>query len=278
VEPTIVRIDHIYVTVRDLPRSEGFYDPVMQALGFRKGTTAVAGEPHAHYFNRVMQYTLRPARGPGLPRDEAADPYRAGALHHLCFQVRDAAAVDEAQRRLAALGVEASPPRTYPEYRPDYYATFFSDPDGIRLEIVCDTARRKLVRARWDELDGFVDPVARLLERDAQRGGPPALDLKRGNLFAAEPPAQGEQVRVLAEWRGATLEQILSSARPALDPYDQTRDEWVALLRGHAELDVAGEIVALGAGDYLCLPAHTPHRVRSTSAGALWLAVHVEPD
>jgi hypothetical protein len=26
-------------------------------------------------------------------------------------------------------------PRLFPQYRPDYYATFFLDPDGFRLEV-----------------------------------------------------------------------------------------------------------------------------------------------
>src|SRR5262245_39855536 len=223
-EPRVVRIDHIYISVRDLPASERFYDPVMQALGFRKGTRAIAGEPHAHYFNRVMQYTLRPARSA-----EAADPYRVGSLHHLCFQVRDAAEVDETHRRLVALGVAASEPKLYADYRPDYYATFFEDPDGVRLEVVSDTLGRKLLRTRWDELEGFVDPVPRLLERDAREGRPP-LDLRRGNLFYGAAPQQGEDMLALAQLRHVTIERILSSASPNLEPYDQVQDEWVVLL------------------------------------------------
>jgi cupin 2 domain-containing protein len=38
---------------------------------------------------------------------------------------------------------------------------------------------------------------------------------------------------------------------------------------------VAGREVALKAGDYLFLPARTPHTVRQVSDGALWLAVHL---
>ena len=55
-------IDHLYVSVTDLARSVGFYDPVMRLLGFRKGTDPIAGEPHVHYFNPETQYTIRPAR------------------------------------------------------------------------------------------------------------------------------------------------------------------------------------------------------------------------
>jgi glyoxylase I family protein len=126
----IIGIDHIYIAVRDLRKSEEFYDLVMGILGFRKKEALLAGEPHVHYFNRQFGFTLRPAR-----RDaHAHDPYAPG-LHHLCFRVLDSAAVDRAVDELRAAGVEAMQPRLYPEYAPDYYATFFEDPDGIRLEI-----------------------------------------------------------------------------------------------------------------------------------------------
>jgi len=38
---------------------------------------------------------------------------------------------------------------------------------------------------------------------------------------------------------------------------------------------VAGETVVLRAGDYLFLPAGTPHTVRRVAQGSLWLAVHL---
>jgi glyoxylase I family protein len=148
----VTAVDHLYVAVRDLTRSIAFYDPVMRLLGFKKGTKAIAGEPHAHYFNRVTQYTIRPARGGDH------DPYRPG-LHHLCFRVATRADVDAAAAGLRALGIAASEPALYPEYADDYYATFFSDPDGLRLEIVAHMRRRSLVRDHWDELTEFEDPM-----------------------------------------------------------------------------------------------------------------------
>ena len=47
----VTGIDHLYVAVADVARSEAFYDPVMKLLGFRKGTTPIAGEPQppAHF-------------------------------------------------------------------------------------------------------------------------------------------------------------------------------------------------------------------------------------
>jgi len=149
----VTALDHIYVTVTDLRRAEAFYDPVMRLLGFRKGTLAIGGDPHVHYFNRVTQYSLRPAR------DGARhDPYRAG-LHHVCFRVATPADVDTVARGLAELGVAASAPRLQPEYAADYYATFFTDPDGIRLEIVAHRRLRSLVVEHWAALTEFEDPL-----------------------------------------------------------------------------------------------------------------------
>ena len=47
-----------------------------------------------------------------------------------------------------------------------------------------------------------------------------------------------------------------------------------------ARLWVAGTETVLGPGDYLFIPAHTPHRVLETSdtPPCLWLAVHVHGD
>src|SRR5262249_23305191 len=146
-------VDHIYVAVRDLARSEAFYDGVMRLLGFKKGTSPIAGDRHVHYFNPATQYTIRPAKNAA-----AHDPYRPG-LHHLCFRVETPAEVDDAAAALAALGIDATPPALYPEYADDYYATFFTDPDGIRLEVVSLRHRRTLIRERWAELTEFEDPL-----------------------------------------------------------------------------------------------------------------------
>src|SRR5262245_39598395 len=109
----------------------------MRLLGFRKGTTPIAGERHLHYFNPVTQYTIRAAR----TSSREHDPYSPG-LHHLCFRVPGRSEVDEAARGLRALGVDCTPPALHAEYAPDYYATFFADPDGIRLEIVAHRRMR----------------------------------------------------------------------------------------------------------------------------------------
>jgi len=155
----VLGLDHLYLSVSDLERAEQFYDPVMRLLGFRKGDKPIAGEPHAHYFNRVLQLTVRPARS-----TSPHDPYAPG-LHHLCLQLSDRAEVDAAAAALRELGIEASEPRLYPEYNADYYATFFADPDGIRLELVGRTSYRDQLVEHWDEFECFLNPLADLRSR-----------------------------------------------------------------------------------------------------------------
>lgn len=162
----VLGLDHLYVTVADLARSEPFYDRLMAYLGFRKSDKVVGGEPHAHYFNRVLQYSIRPARGGSVGHD----PYTPG-LHHVCFQVSDRAAVDEVCATLRGWGVEATAPAVYPQYNDDYYATFFADPDGLRLEVVARSRYRKETAERWDEMRVFLNPLVELRARDAKRDG-----------------------------------------------------------------------------------------------------------
>jgi catechol 2,3-dioxygenase-like lactoylglutathione lyase family enzyme len=142
----VLGIDHVYLTVRDLDASERFYDRALVGpLEHVKIRAPLAGEPHVHYVNRQFGFTLRPARA-GTP---AHDAYAPG-LHHFCFRVADAAAVDRVANALRAAGIEASVPRNYPEYAPDYYASFFSDPDGIRLEVTNFRAERRERAAHWE--------------------------------------------------------------------------------------------------------------------------------
>ncbi len=45
----VIGVDHVFVSVGDLGRSEEFYDRVMAILGFRKGEGAIGGDPHLFY-------------------------------------------------------------------------------------------------------------------------------------------------------------------------------------------------------------------------------------
>jgi len=143
--PEVIGIDHVYITVSSLEHSEQFYDVVMKILGFRKNRFELEGEPHIQYFNRHFGLVLRPAR-----RSRPHDSYTPG-LHHFCLRVEREDDVRDAARRLKAENIPVSEPRTYKEYAPDYVAVFFSDPDGIRLEITNYRQERRQRHDNWDK-------------------------------------------------------------------------------------------------------------------------------
>lgn len=102
--------------------------------------------------------------------------------------------------------------------------------------------------------------------------------MRPGNLFFdAAPPSEGERFDSLLRHRGLHIERIVSAADVTSDVYVQPQDEWVLLARGEAVLEVDGTAHALKEGDHVFLPAGTPHKVLRTSAGAMWLAVHLHP-
>jgi cupin 2 domain-containing protein len=109
---------------------------------------------------------------------------------------------------------------------------------------------------------------------------PPAIE--RGNLFADVPltPLASERFDVLLRRPDLRLERIVSTGlvTPASEWYDQAEDEWVVVLSGAARLRIEGEpeLLELGPGDYVLLPAHVRHRVEwSDPRGAtVWLALH----
>lgn len=144
--PEIIGIDHIYVTVSDLEKSERFYDAVMDALGFRKNQFQFDGEKHLQYYNRHFGYILRPARSV-----RAHDPYAPG-LHHFCFRVESEKEIKEAAARLKEKNIPVSEPKLYPQYAPDYFAVHLVDPDGLRLEITNYRRERKQRHDNWEDM------------------------------------------------------------------------------------------------------------------------------
>jgi catechol 2,3-dioxygenase-like lactoylglutathione lyase family enzyme len=145
----VIGIDHIYITVSDVVASERFYDRVLGVvLGFRKNEFVLSGDRHIQYFNRHFGVVLRPARV-----SSGHEPYSAG-LHHFCFRVDSKAEVQAVAEELREQGIDATEGKLYPQYAPDYAATFFEDPDGIRLEVTNYRQERRDRHDSWDQLRG----------------------------------------------------------------------------------------------------------------------------
>jgi mannose-6-phosphate isomerase-like protein (cupin superfamily) len=86
-------------------------------------------------------------------------------------------------------------------------------------------------------------------------------------------PTVGEQVDELARTGAAVIEQITSGRLTVPVDYVQDVDEWVVVLAGRAVLEVDGVRLELTDGDWVLLPAGTPHRLLETEPGTSWLTV-----
>lgn len=145
--PEVIGIDHIYITVSNLEKSEVFYDVLMKVLGFKKNQFQLEGETHVQYYNRHFGYVLRPARS-----NQPHNTYSPG-LHHFCLRVEGEKEVKEVANLLKAQNIPVTEPKHYPEYAPDYFAVYFSDPDGVRLEITNYRQERRNRHDHWENIE-----------------------------------------------------------------------------------------------------------------------------
>ncbi|MCD9624476.1 cupin domain-containing protein [Rhabdothermincola salaria] len=100
-------------------------------------------------------------------------------------------------------------------------------------------------------------------------------DVRRGRLEdGRQAPGVGETHHVLAHLGAVRVEHILSGHLERAERFVSDADEWVVVLTGSARLEIAGEVLDLAAGDWVTIPAATPHVLHETEPGTSWLAVH----
>jgi catechol 2,3-dioxygenase-like lactoylglutathione lyase family enzyme len=129
-------VDHLDLVVTDLERSLEFYNGLLEPLGFTRNSEIVGerGE-RVVYIGGAGGASMSLRQAQSDAHKTPYDRYAVG-IHHLCFGAPDRDAVDERTAWLREHGAEIeSGPAEY-DYTPDYYAVFFYDPDGIKLEIV----------------------------------------------------------------------------------------------------------------------------------------------
>ena len=133
-------VDHIQITVTDLHTAERFYDQLMPILGFDLSLKS-KGRVEANDFDVIEYVHPNITIGLNSPREtlknEPVHRRKPGALHHLAFKATSEAEVDDVYRQIKAFTADiVNPPQLYPQHGAHYYALFFKDPCGIKLEIM----------------------------------------------------------------------------------------------------------------------------------------------
>jgi catechol 2,3-dioxygenase-like lactoylglutathione lyase family enzyme len=123
----VVGIDHLVLSVGDFPRSKEFYDKLLRFLGFKLKYDYA---DMAGWSNGKTLFWIAAADSNGKKHR-----YRKGDIgfHHYAFELSSRNDVDELGAFLEKNGMTVvDPPGEY--YDSKYYAVYFTDPDGMKLE------------------------------------------------------------------------------------------------------------------------------------------------
>src|SRR5262245_37181603 len=132
-------INHVSITVSDLPSAMAFFGPLLQALGYTVGR--IEHDPRSKH---DLTVNIHEANGTAFNvwHAEAVlavrpfEVYEPG-LHHVAFNVGRHEQVDEMHRLVCELGGEVlAGPGEFPFGLGGYYAVYFRGPDRLKLEVV----------------------------------------------------------------------------------------------------------------------------------------------
>ena len=126
--PRVVGIDHLVLSVGDFERSRTFYDKVLGFLGFKRKYDF---DDMAGWSNGKTLFWIGAADAQGRKHK-----YRKGDIgfHHYAFELSSRKDVDALGAFLDKDGMTVvDPPGSY-NGDENYYAVFFTDPDGMKLE------------------------------------------------------------------------------------------------------------------------------------------------
>jgi len=124
-----MRYDHIDARVSSLKRMSPFYNALMIALGASKREVDSGISEEWYHDDRAQSFFV-------IDEDASHVPNRS----RIAFGVETRAEVDRAAAAVREAGARAvEGPEVCAEYTQPYYAAFFEDPEGNRLEVCCRT-------------------------------------------------------------------------------------------------------------------------------------------
>jgi catechol 2,3-dioxygenase-like lactoylglutathione lyase family enzyme len=138
--PRVVGIDHLVLSVGDVARSKAFYHKLLSFLGFKLKYDY--GDMVGWSSGKTL-FWIAAADAQGKKHK-----YRKGDIgfHHYAFELSSRKDVDELGSFLNENKMTVvDPPGEY--YEQNYYAVYFTDPDGMKLEGMVWAPRAKRRKA-----------------------------------------------------------------------------------------------------------------------------------
>jgi catechol 2,3-dioxygenase-like lactoylglutathione lyase family enzyme len=132
-------INHVSITVSDLPRAMRFFAPLLEFLGYEVGQIF-----HDDRSDHDLTVNIHPENGTAFNvwqaepvlADHPFEVYEPG-LHHVAFNVERHEQVDDVHALVRNLGGEIlAGPGEFPFGPGGYYAVYFRGPDRLKVEVV----------------------------------------------------------------------------------------------------------------------------------------------
>jgi catechol 2,3-dioxygenase-like lactoylglutathione lyase family enzyme len=121
-------LSHVDLRVRDRAGGIAFYEAILGTLGHVRSESE-------------LWVTFAPPDEEGAPDDQmwfgfTVDPQMTPGLTRVAFRAQTCEDVDRVTTVALEIGAQNIEGPDY-SYGPEYYAVFFEDPDGNRLEVCC---------------------------------------------------------------------------------------------------------------------------------------------
>lgn len=118
---------HLVISVSKGKKSQLFYAALFKQVDWKK---VYDDHEAAGYSDGSFTFWVVPAQAKQLHR------FTSVGFHHFAIRVSSKQKVDKMLAWCKAHKAEVvDPPAAYPQYQKSYYAIFFLDPDGLKLEV-----------------------------------------------------------------------------------------------------------------------------------------------
>jgi glyoxylase I family protein len=149
-------INHVSITVSDLPEAMKFFGPLLKFFGYTVGEIMQdtrTGGRLTFNINESNGIAFNVWEAKGALRDHLFEVYEPG-LHHVAFNVQRHEQVDEACALARSLGAAIlDGPGEFPFGPGGYYAFYFLGPDRMKFEIVHMPLAERIYRQMIDALE-----------------------------------------------------------------------------------------------------------------------------